>query len=99
MSNFKRIFREAFYGAADKNCVVEFSYPQLKQLDVDSLVNKFTELLKQIDVEYSNNYNNISKIMVICRSDKVEDVKNIGKSLGLIFQNQLIPDPKETNHL
>ena len=99
MSNFKRIFREAFYGQADKNGVIEFSYPQLKQLDVEALVAKFSELLKQIGVEYSNNYNNISKIMVICSSDKVDEVKDIGTSLGLSFNNQLMPDSDETSHL
>jgi hypothetical protein len=37
--------------------------------------------------------------MVICGSDKVDEVKDIGTSLGLTFSNQLIPDSKETSHL
>jgi hypothetical protein len=99
MSNFKRIFTEAFYGPETKNAVVEFAYPQLKQLDIDKVMTQFTDLLKQIGVEYSNNYNNISKIMVICGSDKVDEVKDIGTSLGLSFNNQLLPDSDETSHL
>jgi len=99
MSNFKRIFTEAFYGQENKSAVVEFAYPQLKQLDIENLMKQFTDLLQQIGVEYSNNYNNISKIMVICGSDKVDEVKDIGTSLGLTFSNQLIPDSKETSHL
>jgi hypothetical protein len=101
MHKLTQIFREAFYSPEpEKNCVLEFTYPQLKQIDIDEMTKKLTALLKGIDVPYSNNYRNISKVMIICKPDKIEDVKSIAKSLGLSLQKELVPDnTKETNHL
>jgi hypothetical protein len=98
MNNFRNIIRESFYNT-EKNCVLEFGYPPLKQTDIESMSKKFSDLLKQINVEYSTNYANVSKIMVICKADKVDDVKSIAKSLGLVVQNELLPDPRESSHL
>jgi hypothetical protein len=100
MNKIKQIFRESFYGnTQDKNCVLEFTYPQLKQFDLDEMVKKFSDLLNQIGVDFSNNYMNINKFVVICKQEKVDEVKNIGKSLDLTLQKELIPDARETNHL
>ncbi len=101
MNKIQQIIRESFYNdkSLNKNCVLEFTYPQLKQFDLDELVKKFSDMLKQIGVDFSNNYMNINKIVVICKQDKVDDVKNIAKSLELSLQKELIPDSRETNHL
>lgn len=100
MKKIQQIFRESFYGnTQDKNCVLEFTYPQLKQFDLDDMVRKFSDLLKSIGVNFSNNYMNINKFVVICKQDKVEEVKDIAKSLDLTLQKELIPDARETNHL
>ena len=99
MSNFKKIFLEAFYGPVDKNCVLEFTYPQLKQVDTEELTTKFSDLLKKIDVKYAADYMNISKIVVVCKEDKIDDVKSIAKSLGLVLQNELRSSPQESSRL
>jgi hypothetical protein len=99
MLKLRKIFLESFYGALDKNCVLEFTYPQLKQVDIEQLVKKFGELLHKIEVPYNANYLNISKVVVICKEDKIEDVKSIAKSLGLTFQNELRSSPQESSHI
>jgi len=99
MTNLRKIFRESFYTPTEKSCVLEFTYPQLKQIDIDETMQKFTELLKRIHVDYSNNYNNINKVLVICPSEKADDVKAIAESIGLVLQKELLPDPRESSHL
>ena len=99
MLKLRKIFLESFYGDLEKNCVLEFTYPQLKQVDIEELVKKFGELLQKMDVPYNANYLNISKVVVICKEDKIEDVKSIAKSIGLTFQSELRSSPEESSHL
>jgi hypothetical protein len=97
MEKIRKIFKESLNNT--HNAFVEFTYPQFIQKDIDNLFKKFSEMLSKIDVKYCHNYDSINKIVVVCGEDKLNDVKDIAKYLGLTLQNELKADPKETNKL
>jgi hypothetical protein len=100
MNKLRSIFKESFYGSElTKNAVIEFTYPQLKQIDIDATISKLKELLSQLEVQFVSHYNNISKVIVVCPSSKADEVKKVATSVGLTVQNELRPDDNETSKI